>query len=88
MSEFRTFVTLWVKKAHRVEVDCPKVVTNIIVPSNILNGKLFGIVPTKCDVACLIVAGKVERENFLVKYFLFVSQFDEKVRSIVSYLVW
>lgn len=72
VSELRTFA-LWACEAHGVETDRPEVLAHIIMPCDVLSGEFFGIVPTKCDIACLIIAGEVERENFLVEHFLLVS---------------
>ena len=55
--EFRCFAV--VCQAHGVEVYSPEVLTHIIVPRNVFNRELLGIVPTKCDIACFIIARKV-----------------------------
>ena len=56
------------------------------MPCDFLDGKLIDIVPAKGDVAGLVVACEVQREDALIERALLVGQFDEQIWSMVTNL--
>lgn len=50
-------------KLYVVKLNGPKILTSVIMPSEVLNGELISVIPAKCRVTYIFITGKAERED-------------------------